>query len=780
LLQNISTSTGLINNECRKLFVDAQKNLWIVFNNGLAKVEINSPLKKWDKYNKIEGSVEKVVKYKGKTYIATSKGLMVYNPAGRIFEQVLQISERCIDLKVINDILFIATENGLYSFNEKAVKPIYTEGAVYALTYNKRNPEFLYCGTDNSIIQIKSSDQSISDEIKSPVNSPILHLAFLSENKIIASTRSEGLFVCDLLKKETFIVPKSPIYKTTTDNFLFDYNKRIYLGTDNGLYIINNKLEFLPLDEINKLINGKYCVTNAAFFGNELFMSLSATKGQHVGREENVCYNLNREKGPEQIYPHLKKSGEMGTREFYLDSNKVFIANDDGVFILDKSIKDKQEKLRPYLSRVIYNSDTILCNQINDFESAPFEFGKNEFIFEFGSNDFSDESKLLFEFYLEGYEGAFNEWTENYRASYNNIKLREGEYTFHLKAKNIYGQISDELLYRFKILPPWYRTKAAYFLFFLIGIGLIALIIKLNAKRLVEQNKRLEKIIIDRTQTITHQKSEIEHKNKEITDSINYAQKIQLALMAGLKLLDKSLKNSSWKNTVPPKDYFLLYNPKDIVSGDFYWATELELNGQRQFLMVAGDCTGHGVPGAFMSLLCIGFLNEITKEKQISDPGKVFDELRLRIISTLNPEGSDTERKDGMDAVLISINSTTNQLNYSAANNSFYIIRNNEIIVLKADKMPVGKYSEDTFKSFTSQTFNLIQGDVIYVFTDGYADQFGGPKGKKFKYKQLEELLMEIHKMEASMQKQILFQRFNDWKGNQEQVDDVLVIGMKF
>ncbi|MGZ3933275.1 MAG: PP2C family protein-serine/threonine phosphatase, partial [Bacteroidia bacterium] len=488
---------------------------------------------------------------------------------------------------------------------------------------------------------------------------------------------------------------------------------------------------------------------------------------------KQMCYSF--EKKQEEYAPLNKISGSL-IKNYFFDENFVFICSDNAVFLLDKNNPGITRKPQPYISKVIYNNDTILYN-VETEKSLQLAFNQNKFVFEFGSNDFSEESQLEFQYFLEGYQNGFSEWTTDYKAAFDNVKLSEGEYTFHLRARNCYSQVSDDLLFRFEILPPWYRTRLAYIIYIIAGIGIILLIIKLNSQRLIALNKKLERTIEERTQTITQQKAEIEHKNQEITDSINYAQKIQIALMASMRLLDKNLKTSG--AAVSPKDYFLLYNPKDIVSGDFYWATEITISGEKYFIVVIADCTGHGVPGAFMSLLCIGFLNEITREKQIVDPGKIFDELRSRIILTLNPDGSETERKDGMDAVLLGFNASSNTMSYAAANNSFYVIRNNELTVLKADKMPVGKYSEEIAKPFSTQQFSLQKGDVIYAFTDGYADQFGGPKGKKFKYKQLEEVLLEIHKMDAATQKQILNTRFLDWKNTQEQVDDVLVIGIQ-
>jgi serine phosphatase RsbU (regulator of sigma subunit) len=258
------------------------------------------------------------------------------------------------------------------------------------------------------------------------------------------------------------------------------------------------------------------------------------------------------------------------------------------------------------------------------------------------------------------------------------------------------------------------------------------------------------------------QKKILEEKNKDITDSITYAKRIQKALMASDSLLTKNLP-----------EYFVLYKPKDIVSGDFYWAEKID----NKFLIATCDCTGHGVPGAFMSLLGVSFLNEITKERNIIQPDLIFNHLRNDIIKALNPEGNEEEGKDGMDAVLCSFDFQKMELQFACANNPLWVFRNNECIEFKPDKFPIGMQGE--LKSFSLQKLQLQKGDVIYTFTDGFADQFGGEKGKKFKYKQLNEKLSAISILPLAEQKKELEKTFDAWKGNLEQVDDVLVIGIR-
>ena len=272
------------------------------------------------------------------------------------------------------------------------------------------------------------------------------------------------------------------------------------------------------------------------------------------------------------------------------------------------------------------------------------------------------------------------------------------------------------------------------------------------------QKQKDNLIIAQQKNEVEHQKAIIEEHQKETIDSINYAKKIQYALLAQDDLLKRNIQN-----------YFILFKPKDIVSGDFYWATE----HHDKFYIAVCDSTGHGVPGAFMSLLNMGFLSEAIKEKNISKPNEVLNYVRTRLVDSLGHDG----QKDGMDAILMCFDRKTNLITYSAANNEPILISNNQVIELEKDKMPVGK--GEKLNSFVLYSVPGNVGDTLYLYTDGYADQFGGPKGKKYKYKQLNDLLLSISTKKLDEQKEILQSSFNNWKENLEQVDDVLIVGIK-
>ncbi len=283
-----------------------------------------------------------------------------------------------------------------------------------------------------------------------------------------------------------------------------------------------------------------------------------------------------------------------------------------------------------------------------------------------------------------------------------------------------------------------------------LGIVIVFSLIMANRYRLIKSQKQI----------IENQKQLVEQKNKEVTDSIRYAKRIQTAILPPERIIKEHLPQS-----------FVFYKPKDIVSGDFYW---LETIGNQVFFAVA-DCTGHGVPGAMVSVVCSNAFSKAVIEEQLYLPGKILSRAKHLIVERFARSGENIY--DGMDISLCVLNKDTLELQWSGANNPLYIIRSGDLMELKPDKQPVGK--SDVSKPFTTHTVQLQPGDTLYLFTDGFADQFGGPKGKKFKYKPFKELLIAISTKPMSEQQQILHDTFEKWKGNLEQVDDVCIFGVR-
>ncbi len=284
-----------------------------------------------------------------------------------------------------------------------------------------------------------------------------------------------------------------------------------------------------------------------------------------------------------------------------------------------------------------------------------------------------------------------------------------------------------------------------------------------NAALKDKVNRELEDKVNERTREIQLQKEQIERQNKEIKYSFDYAKRIQSTVLP---------PNEVFENLFA--EHFIFLKPRDIVSGDFYWISQRE----NKIFITASDCTGHGVPGSLMSMLGITLLHEIVNEKYVSHSEEILNELRFSIARTLKQEGKPGEQKDGMDMVMLIYDRASQKLEFSGANNPIYIVRNGEMTEYKGNNMPVAYY--DNMTDFTRHSIQLKRGDRIYLFTDGFPDQFGGPLGKKFKYKPFKELLLEVHDRPMEEQKRILQMVFDEWKGSLDQIDDVLVMGLRF
>lgn len=395
-------------------------------------------------------------------------------------------------------------------------------------------------------------------------------------------------------------------------------------------------------------------------------------------------------------------------------------------------------------------------------ENLVLPYDINALSFYFSTMTSESSHQVRYQYRLVGFNDNWSAETVDGIAKYSN--LPPGDFTFEVKAgihnKN-WGPVAS---YSFKITPPFWQTWWFRILAFCILVLILYLIFRWRNRALLKRQEQLEQTVTERTQEIQEQKTLIEEKQIEILDSINYAQRIQKALLASDDLLQKNLK-----------DYFVYFQPKDIVSGDFYWCAELP---QKQFLLLTADSTGHGVPGAIMSMLNIASVEKAIESEKLTSPSDILNFTRKKIIETLAKDGSADGGKDGMDCSLVSFDFETKTLTYSAANNGIWVIRQGELLEFAPDKMPVGKHDRDSIP-FKQEIVQLQKGDIVYTFTDGLPDQFGGDKGKKFKYKSLKNLLLENAQLPMNEQSEILQKTFISWKGDLEQVDDVCVIGVR-
>ncbi|MBK6527118.1 MAG: SpoIIE family protein phosphatase [Crocinitomicaceae bacterium] len=459
--------------------------------------------------------------------------------------------------------------------------------------------------------------------------------------------------------------------------------------------------------------------------------------------------------------------------EFYLEDNGVFwIGCADGLIRYEKNDQKRYKStfyslIREFsinrdsivFSGAFANDSGVVQRNQNDKYKYEISYGFNDVYFRFSAPYFEDEHTPEFSFILEGHDEDWSEWGVKNDANFTN--LHEGEYTFRVKARNIYGHISEEATFSFTILPPWYRTTWAYIMYVVAFIIIFFIGVKLSSARLKRQNQWLEGVVEERTREIKDKNEVLEHQKKEISDSINYAKRIQLAILP----LEDEMKK--WM-----PDSFVLFRPKDVVSGDFYWFQEKD----NKLIVVCADCTGHGVPGAFMSMIGSDRLNNIVNELRVVNPGRILSELSRAIKKSLKQDGEKGSTRDGMDAAICMIDLDKKTMLYAGANRPLWIVKDGSVEEVKANKVAVAGFTPDD-QVFDEHEIQLKEGLKFYMTSDGYADQFGGDKGKKYMVKNMKEFILQHCFEDYSLQRDQLEKELERWMGDHEQIDDVCVIG---
>jgi serine phosphatase RsbU (regulator of sigma subunit) len=801
VLQSINKGSGLQDDNIKSLYSDREHDLWIALGNGISRAEISSPLTFINDAHGLKGSVEDIIKSKNRLYVATSLGVYTSDESQRSkannthFTRVQGLEVQTWSLLNFvtgkDTILLAISEAGLFTIKGDKASQI-SEHAGYKIYQSEQDPARLYIGRNDGLASLLYHNGKWLEEdyIKS-IEKEIRSIQEDKQGNLWLGTPFDGLL------RISFSSAKDLSQKK-------EYNVRIYdtaSGLPDMLYIIPNKLNdniiFGTTRGIFEFDESQKKFYQSRTFPSEIqqrqifrFVPKDSTtiwifNGGNNIKETGIAYLQNN--GTYNWYS--KPFGKISEREIHAifpeHGNITWLGGPEGLLKFNNNIKkDFTGQFYSLIRNVSVTKDSIVFGgvwsaqkgtsflpSINQPKHQTYDlpYSHNSIQFEYTATSYSDEKSNLYNVFLEGFDENWSGW--NNKSSKEYTSLSEGTYTFHVKAKNIYGTESIESTYRFTILPPWYRTVWACIAYVIAFICFVYLMIQLSIRRLKKAKTQLEATVKERTAEVVKQKEEIEiqksileSKNKDITDSINYAQRIQRSLLASNKLLEKNLK-----------DHFIFFQPKDIVSGDFYWASELSNDS---FAFVTADSTGHGVPGAIMSMLNISCLNEAVNGNRLTAPNEILNYTRRKIIEHLSNDGSAEGGKDGMDCSVICLDNKKKELTFSAANNPVWIIRNNEIIEFAPDKMPVGKHDNDSI-SFREQKFQLQENDMIYTLTDGLPDQFGGPKGKKFMYRQLKELLISVNKMELKQQKTIIADSLNRWKGEAEQIDDICLVGIR-
>jgi serine phosphatase RsbU (regulator of sigma subunit)/ligand-binding sensor domain-containing protein len=774
--KKIGIDEGISDPTIKDIYLDFESNLWVGSQNGISKIEIDTPIEIFNKKNSLNGSIEAVEGFNNTIFCATGNGVYYLNDKGTA-EKVKNLESDCYGLTSLNfgsdSILLVAEVNGIYQIDQKHKVKEISSGGPYMFKQSPLNNNEIftihYNGLSNFIYERGTLVEK--NYIKN-FSKGETHNFLIQENGTIwIGTLDDGVYQTTVNSYTESSQYKHYYTKNGLPKgqcYLFEHDSKIYAGTNLGLFVLQNE-EFILSTDFS-------------------FGSTNNMKGVHrISKDEkgNIWAVLFDEENNYEIgfstlidgkyewnhHDFIKHSNEIVHGFYHSTSGNSWFGGPNGLIKYDNSYLKKTAQKFNCLLRKISLEDSLLyggSSGLNSQNSININFSGNiPITIEYAAPTFIDEEKTVYSFFLEGYNNTWSDWSSRTLKEYN---LYEGTYTFHVKAKNVLGKESDISSYSIIVSPPWYRTILAFISYIIIFILLIYGLIKLSVKRVAKLNKKLEDTVLERTKEIVEQKEMVEEKNQEIMDSMTYAKRIQNAILPPSKMIKESLKES-----------FVLYKPKDIVAGDFYWLdtvageakNKATIQSSPLVLFAAADCTGHGVPGAMVSVVCNNGLNRSFREFGLTDPGEILTKTREIIIQEFGK--SDEDVKDGMDIALCSLKGNT--LKYAGANNPLWIIRDNQILETKANKQPIGQF--DNPLPFTTHTVELQTGDSIYIFSDGYVDQFGGPKGKKYKTKAFRVLLLSIQDKSMEAQKIIIEKAFEDWKGDLEQVDDVCIIGVR-
>ncbi|MBI3134987.1 MAG: SpoIIE family protein phosphatase [Bacteroidetes bacterium] len=796
--KRIDRSKGMRSNEVKSIFEDRDQNIWAMLGNGIAKVNYHSPLSYFNEKSGIEGNVEAVIRFNNRLYVGTSFGLFVQNGASfgsPEFVNAMVIRNQVWDFCVVDDELYIATSGGVYK--TRGYHPALINAENITLNYadynfqklNDHNANVVYFSKEYNVFVIAGADGIFAYDraFKELWASENISARFLSaemdpEHKNDLWIGSVGGGVYRLrLGAEQYVIDQYSSMDGLNDDQLGKpilFNDRIIFGSSQGL------LSFTHEDEMVKGLADslKHDPTyyRGMFQGEPFYDSVFSAQILLVQQDKDRTWFCADDKIG--YYDYQSKTfinkpfwgiNYGRVNEFYLEENGVFwIGCADGLIRYEKNDQKKYRSTFYSLIREFsINRDSVIFNgtfadstgivQLGQSEAKHFELSYqfNDVYFRFSAPYFEDEHSPEFSFILEGHDDEWSEWSTKNDANFTN--LHEGEYTFKVKARNIYGHISEEASFKFTVLPPWYRTTWAYVLYVVAFIIIFFIGVKISSARLKRQNQWLEGVVEERTREIKDKNEVLEHQKKEIQDSINYAKRIQLAILP----LEDEMKK--WM-----PDSFVLFRPKDVVSGDFYWFQEKD----NKLIVVCADCTGHGVPGAFMSMIGSDRLNNIVNELRVLNPGTILSELSRAIKKSLKQDGEKGSTRDGMDAAICMIDLAKKTMIYAGANRPLWIVQDGQVEEIKANKVAVAGFTPDD-QVFDEHEIPLKPGLKFYMTSDGYADQFGGEKGKKYMVKNMKEFILQ-HCFEAySKQRDQLETELVRWMGDHEQIDDVCVIG---
>lgn len=694
------------------------------------------------------------------------------------YTRIAGVDGKVRQLLLVGQRVVAATSMGLYEVNRGISTPIAVGKNITFAETLRLNSEGLMFGTDRGafLLERKGFSWNLTNLVEVD-NQQILSIVQLSSSQFIVTTEFD-----------VFIIKRS-------SSGLFDKKAVTIPGQGVSAPVARIVKGVAFVFTLGKAY--EYNVESEAFFPSNKFLNFKGIVYSQMG------FTWLRENGIWQCYPADTEVVPINSMLLGLLSNptSIYINNNGTInavngyaqlYHFGKEASSLIEKELSAFVMQIATGDNLPLNP-NDIS---LNYKSNSLKIKVSAPAYLADGGVTYQYNVTGLTRGWTDWSSSSFIDFP--YLPSGKYTIMVRARDSMGRLSNIVQVNFEVKPPFTQTPMFFIICAIVGVLLLIVFVKYRERRLRREKEILEQKVRERTKTIEEQKEvllvqrneleEFNHEilqqkeeieaqrdeieiqrdqifkqNDEITKSIAYAKRIQTAVMPSKELVTHYMPKS-----------FVLFRPRDIVSGDFYWMSKRK----NKIVIVAADCTGHGVPGAFMSMMGVTLLNDIVNAAGVVEPHLVLNELRFKIKETLSQSGREGESKDGMDVAICTIDIEEQKLFYAGAYNALYFFRNNELKEIKADKMPVGIYINER-ESFTLHEVDLNVGDRFYIASDGYVSQFGGDTGKKFMAKPFKDLLAAIQEFPISNHQQMLEDNLDRWQGAYDQVDDILVIGVE-
>lgn len=785
---------------------DKGNNLWVcTFGKGVYKFSKNATKETFtfaNNYNQTNGLDDNYIKnifqdHEGNIWLGTySHGLAAIMDEAFVFfkfspNDILSLAVGAEEMWLgSRGVLFYLKNNSTVPTILGAQNGLPTE-AITALTLSE--PHTLWMGTEHSGIYKISGTNSrpqrfffSENSVENSVNKLLYH------NNILWAATNGGLFAHDLRTgkiskystdtelphnkiNDVFIDSKGNVWVATKGQGLYSVLSNKHIKIDGG-----SEIEFTAITEDKKgnLWASTYGDGVFGFMHDSIINlteknGLKSDYGYSIITDEEGSIWVGHRLGISRIEPSSLRIITYSTEIGILgDCNPLAVNKDangnirwgttNGIILYNFIAQKQQHRIPPPVN---ITSVRISDKEYETNKPIILPYGKYRIRIEFVGINFRSPKSVRYQYKLEGWDMAWSEFSDANYAYYP--RLEDGKYKFLVRAINAEG-LSNETPVELSItiLPPIWKRWWFIALSIITLIALLYLYIKYRERKQRKFQEYLEKLLDERTREVMQQKEVIELKNRDITDSITYAQRIQNSILPSIKKLQEHFSGS-----------FVFYQPKDIVSGDFYWFDKISDN---KFVIVCGDSTGHGVPGALMSMIGTTLIKDICNRPDVIYPSDILIKLDEEMRSTLNQNFEHAESSDGMDLIACEIDLQTYRVTIASAMRPVILYHNGEQIYVTGSKSSIGGIVyKNEYKNFENQSYQLSRGDLIYMFSDGYPDQFGGPLGKKFKMVRLRNLLEDIHDMPMEEQYFQIKNNFNLWRGQFEQVDDVLFMGIR-